>query len=83
MNNLVNTYISYCIVLHKNDYTVTVETFSGLRKQSEENLYQYRKTLDSNDITLEFATLRNFGKITIDLISVKLRQFKEQTKANN
>lgn len=81
---LKGEYIGFCIVLHKDDYTVSIKKLSGTKKQLEEEFYYYRKTLDSdNDITLEFAIIKNYGTVSKDYIQTRVNRFIEQTKANN
>lgn len=81
---LKGEYIGFCIVLHKNEnYTISIKKLSGTKKQLEEEFYYYRKTLDSdNDITLEFAIIKNYGTVSKDYIQTRVNRFIEQTKAN-
>lgn len=81
--DLKGNYIGFCIVLHKSDYMVSVKTLSGTKKQLEEEFYEYRKTLNSNDITLEYAIIKNYGTISKDYIKTRVNRFINQTKASN
>lgn len=81
--DLKGNYIGFCIVLHKNDNMVSVKTLSGTKKQLEDEFYEYRKTLNSNDITLEYAIIKNYGTISKDYIKTRVNRFIDQTKASN
>lgn len=80
---LKGIYIGFCIVKRKSDNMVSVKTLSGDRKQLEEEFYHYRKTLNSDDITLEYAIIKNYGTISKDYIKTRVNRFIDQTKASN
>lgn len=80
---LKGNYIGFCIVKHKSDNMVSVKTLSGTKKQLEDEFYEYRKTLNSNDITLEYAIIKNYGTISRDYIKTRVNRFIDQTKASN
>lgn len=80
---LKGEYIGFCIVLHKNDNLVSEKTLSGSRKQLEDEFYEYRKTLKSSDLTLEYKIIKNYGTISKDYIKTRVNRFIDQTKASN
>lgn len=80
---LKGSYIGFCIVKHKSNNLISVKTLSGTKKQLEEEFYEYRKTLKSNDITLEYAIIKNYGTISKDYIKTRVNRFIDQTKASN
>lgn len=81
--DLKGSYIGFCIVKHKSDNMVSVKTLSGTKKQLEDEFYEYRKTLKSDDITLEYAIIKNYGTISKDYIKTRVNRFIDQTKASN
>lgn len=80
---LKGEYIGFCIVLHKNDNLVSVKTLSGSEKQLEDEFYEYRKTLKSSDLTLEYKVIKNYGTISKGYIQTRVNRFIDQTKASN
>lgn len=80
---LKGNYIGFCIVKHKSNNMVSVKTLSGTQKQLEEEFYNYRKTLEINDITLEYAVIKNYGTVSKDYIKTRVNKFINQTKASN
>lgn len=80
---LKGDYIGFCIVFHKSDNLVSVKTLSGNRKQLDNEFYEYRKTLKPTDLTLEYAVIKNYGKVSTDYIKTRVNRFIDQTKASN
>lgn len=76
-------FIGFCIVKDKAKNTILVKVCDGNKKEAVEKIYDYRKTLDDNNIiTLETATIKNFGSISKDYVQVRINRFVEQTKSD-
>lgn len=81
--NFKGAFIGFCIIKDKAKNIVIVKTCDGTRKQADDKIYDYRKTLDDkNIITLEIATIKNFGTISKDYIQTRINRFTEQTKSD-
>lgn len=81
--DLKGAFIGFCIIKDKAKNTVIVKVCDGSRKQADDEIYNYRKTLDNdNIITLEIATVKNYGTITKDYIQTRINRFTEQTKSD-
>ena len=81
--NFKGEFIGFCIVKDKTKNIVLVKACDGSRKQADDKIYDYRKTLDAkNIITLEIATIKNFGTISREYIQKRINRFTEQTKSN-
>ncbi len=81
--NFKGAFIGFCIIKDKAKNIVIVKVCDGSRKQADDKIYEYRKTLDNNNIiTLEIATIKNFGTVTTDYIQTRVKRFVEQTKSN-
>ena len=77
------TYIGTCIIKDKAKNIIVAKVCDGSRKQVNDEIYNYRKTLDNdNIITLELATVKNYGTVTVDYIQRRINRFTEQTKSN-
>ena len=81
--DLKGTYVGTCIIKDKTTNIIIAKVCDGSRKQISDEIYNYRKTLDNNNIiTLEIATVKNYGTVTVDYIQRRINRFTEQTKSN-
>ncbi len=81
--NFKGAFIGFCIIKDKAKNIILVKACDGSRKQADNEIYNYRKTLDNNNIiTLEIATIKNFGTISKDYIQTRINRFTEQTKSD-
>ena len=81
--DLKGTYIGTCIIKDKTTNIIIAKVCDGSRKQISDEIYNYSKTLDNNNIiTLEKKKKKNYGTVTTDYIQTRINRFTEQTKSD-